>query len=235
MIRRMLAVPLTALALMPLHAGAVTFFDAVLDATAVASTLDGALGYDSVSSPPADAPVSAAADSVGATDIATAGAFAGDGLLTANADVASAGGVASAVGTAHFSGSFDNAVKMVVTIDFFALDATVGAASAATTLFVTLSNAGSVLFDDYVTADWTWTYAAAPGSASWIDLTLASEVSAAVMDAAAGNASGFGQAAFAVSAVPMPAPWWLFAVGVPTIAAVVRRRAAARREVACAV
>src|SRR5206468_4003681 len=93
-------------------------------------------GFDSRSSPPLAAPVTASADSVGTLDIATAGAIAGAGLLTASADVSGGGGIDNAVGTAHFAGSFlTSAAEPYLTLDFAPTTFAVGASTVATSLF----------------------------------------------------------------------------------------------------
>lgn len=193
------------------QASAVTFVDPQFDVTAIAST-DGAPGFDSQSSPPSGTPVSASADSVGTTDVATAGAFGGPGLLTTSADVTAATGIASAVATSHFSGSFLNAAQMGLDIDFSTIDFMVGSGTAATSLFVSLTSDGATLFADFVAGPWSFSYNPTAGTMSLLDLTLSSEVSGG-FPSDSGNASSFGQASFAVSAVPLPATWVLFLAG----------------------
>jgi hypothetical protein len=215
------------LAALALSAGAVpvTFFDVQYEATAIA-TGDGLPGYDTQSSLSWGASVTVSADSIGATDVATAGAFGGPGLLTTSADVSGGGGIASAVATSRFTGSFLNAGKQTVSLDFTPVDFTVGSGSASTSLFVSLTSGGVTLFQDYVTGPWEFAYDLTPGSTSLLDLTLASEVSAGFPTAGLGNASGVGLVSFTVSAVPLPATWLLFLTGLGPLGFVVRRRRA---------
>ena len=183
------------------------------DVTAVANTVDGPLGFDSQAGPPAALPVAASADSTGTTDVATAGAFGGPGLLTTSADVSAAAGIANAVGTSHFMGSFVNPGPVSLSIELTPTDFSSGTGTAASSLFVSLTSGGSTLFADYVTGLWQFTYDPMAGSTSVLDLTLSSEVAAAFPQAGTGDASGFGLTTFGVSAVPEASTWLMFCVG----------------------
>ena len=211
------------------EASALTFTNAQFDVTAIAVT-SGPAGFDSQASPPSATPISASADSVGGADIATAGAIAGPGLLTSSADVSGGGGGAiNAVATSHFTGSFvSSAAEPYLVIGFTPLGFAVGSGLATTSLFVSLTSGGTTLFQGFV--DGPWTYNLAPGTASLLDLTLSSEVSAGFPAQGVGNASSFGQVTI-TSAVPLPAPWLLLLVGMGPLAAR-RTRAKRLRQVA---
>ena len=94
-----------------------------------------------------------------------------------------------------------------------------------TSLFVTRTSAGVTLFEDYITGPWTYSYAAAAGTAGVLDLLLSSEVAAGLATDGAAGASGFGMTNFAVSAVPLPASWMLLLCGLGPVVVAVRRSA----------
>lgn len=230
LIARLRAVPAAALLAALATAGpaqaAIPFFGTQFDASAVAEA-DG-------SAPEADwqmdgDTVSAQAASVGDVHAATAGAFAGPGFLTVSADVsagASAGAPSHAVATAHFSGSFLSTGTVSLSLDYQPLTFTEGSGSAATTLFISLSNGGTTLFEDYVQGPWSFSYTPVAGSTSVLDLTLSSEVSAAFLSPGTGNASAFGSVAI-MGAVPEASTWLMFSLGLAGVAALGRRRSRA--------
>ena len=161
-----------------LEAQAITFLTTQFDVTAIATADGAAPGSTHRSSPPSPTPVSASAASVGAMNIATAGAIGGPGLLTASADASSAGGIANAVGTAHFAGTFVmSAAEPLLYVDFRSRSPSFpGSGLGSTSLFVSLSTRrddalrrlrhrpmGIHLF---------------PGTTYLLDLTLTSEASA---------------------------------------------------------
>jgi hypothetical protein len=221
--KRVLIGCLAALAL-TCQAGEITFTSAQFDVTAVAVTSESA-GFDSHSSPPSVAPVSASADSVGAIDVATAGAIGGSGLLTASADVSGGGGITNAVGTSHFAGSFlTNAAERSLLLDFTPTTFAAGASTAATSLFVALISGGVTLFQDVVTGPWHAVYLLTPGATNSLDLTLTSEVTAGFPAQGIGNASSFGLVTFA-SAVPEPETSFLLLIGMGALAAIKKKRA----------
>lgn len=223
MSRRLLLLGLAALAF-GCRADEIAFTSVQFDVTAIAVTSAGA-GLDSRSSPPTTAPISASADSIGATDVATAGAIAGSGLLTASAD-ASGGGITSAVGTSHFAGSFlTSAAEPDLVLDFTPTTFADGAGTAATSLFVTLMSGGVTLFQNVVTGPWHALYRLAPGATNSLDLTLTSEVTTGVAAAGLGDASSFGLVTFA-SAVPEPETNVLMLLGLGAVVAMRKRRAA---------
>ena len=222
MIKKALLACLAALAFAS-QANAVTFFNTQFDVTAIALS-DGAPGFDSQSGPPSATPVSASAASVGALDLATAGAIGAPGLLSTSADASSGGGIASSVATSHFSGSFlMSALEPLLTIDFTSLNFGVGSGFGTTSLFVSLTSNGVVLFQDLVTGPSVLRYAIAPGGTNFLDLTLTSEASAGFPQGL-GDGSSFGQVSIA-SAVPLPAPWLLLLAGLGPIAAMKKKRA----------
>jgi hypothetical protein len=220
-IKRVLLAGLAALALSS-EAQAITFLTTQFDVTAVA-TADGAPpGIDSRSGPPSPTPVSASADSVGASNVATAGAIGGPGLLTTSADASAMDGIASAVGTAHFSGTFTmSALEPLLYVDFTPTTFASGSGVGLTSLFLSLSTGTTTLFADLITGPWS--YNLFPGTAYLLDLTLTSEASAGFPEGL-GNASSFGLTTV-TSAVPLPAPWLLLLVGLGPVVAAKKRAA----------
>ena len=223
MTKRVLIACLAALAFSS-QAGEITFSSVQFDVSAVAVTSASA-GFDSSSSPSSAAPVTASADSVGATEVATAGAIGGPGLLTASADVSGGGGITNAVGTSHFLGSFlTNAAQPFLTLDFDPTTFAVGAGTAASSLFVSITSGGATLFQDVVTGPWHAAYRLASGATNSLDLRLTSEVTAGFPNQGTGNASSFGLVTFA-SAVPEPETGVLLLIGLGALAALKKRRA----------
>lgn len=222
---RFLIACLAALALSA-QAYPIDFQDVQFDVTAIAAG-DGAPGFDAQSSPPLSTPVSASASS-GNVDFTTAGAIAGPGLLSASADAAGGGGIASAVATSHFAGTFLNNGEMHLSLDFLSLALASDSGSAETSLFVLLVSDGVTLFDDYVSGPWQFSYNANAGTMSTLDLTLTSQASAGFPDAGLGNASAFGLVTFAGS-VPEAPTLMLLPLAVGAMVAVRRRT---RRAVA---
>ena len=207
------------------RADPITFFNAQYEATAIALTADGPAGLSNQSGALGPDLVSLSADSVGGSDVATAGAVVGLGLLTTSADV-SAGAIGSAVATARFTGSFLSTGGVSLAIDFTSTDVASGSGGASTALFVSLVNNGVTLFADFVTQGWQFSYVPLVGSVSVLDLTLSSDVSAAFLSAGPGNASSFGLVTVA-GTVPEAASWLLYALGLGALAAL-RARAAGR-------
>ena len=232
MTKRVLMACLAALAFSS-EADAITFSNVQFDVTAIAVT-DGVPGFDSQSSPPSTAPVVASAGSVGTTDVATAGAIGGPGLLSTSADVSGGGGIANAVSTSHFSGSFiASALEPILTLDYSALNSALGSSSAATSLFVSLTSGSSTLFQGFITGGSLWGFAhnLAPGATGLLDLTLSSEVSAGFPMQGTGNASSFGLVTVA-AAIPEPEIGFLLLIGLGTLAAVRKRAVRAVNRVA---
>lgn len=203
------------------RADAIPFLDIQFEATAIAIASDGPPGLETQSGPLGDDAVSVSAASLGTTDVATAGAIVGLGLLSASVDV-SASDISSAVATSRFSGSFVNAGPVSLSIDFTGLDFTSGSGGASTTLFVSLASDGVTLFADYILGAWQFAYAPVLGTTSLLDLTLSSEASAAFLSAGSGNASGFGMVTMA-GTVPEASTWLLLSLGLGAVAVVVRR------------
>jgi len=207
------------------RADPIAFFDVQYEATTVALTTDGPAGFSTQAGLLGPDPVSLSADSVGTSDVATAGAVVGFGLLTTSADV-SAGAIASAVASAQFTGSFINAGPVSLFVDFTSLDVASGSGGGATTLFVSLISDGVTLFSDFVDDAWQFTYVPLLGSTSVLGLTLSSEASAAFLSAGPGNASSFGLVTV-TGTVPEVATWLLCSLGLSLLAAV-RARASRR-------
>lgn len=204
------------------EASAITFTSTQFDVNAVAVT-SGVPGFDTQSGPPAPTPVSASADSSGGTELATAGAIGGPGLLSTSADVSGGGGVANAAGSSHFLGSFTmSAAEPVLKIVFDPLNFASGSGLSTTSLFVLLSKDGVTLFSDLISAPWSFSYNLGPGGSDLLDLTLTSEVSAGFPGSGIGNASSSGLVTI-TSAVPLPATWLLFLIGLGPVAAMKKR------------
>jgi hypothetical protein len=221
-IKRLLVGCLAALALSA-EAVDIPFVNAQVDVTAVAVS-DGAPGVESQSGPPSPVPVVASAASLGTVSIATAGAIGAPGFLTTSADVSGGGGITNSVGTSHFAGSFlTSAAEPFLSVDFMASSFASGTGDASTSLFLSLTSGGVVLFNDFVTGPSVLTYLLTPGATNLLDLTLTSEASAGFPAQGTGNASSFGQVAF-TSAVPLPAPLLLLLVGLGPVAAMTRRK-----------
>jgi len=209
----------------------IPFVNPQFDVTAIAVG-DGPAGVDSQSGPPSALPVVASAASVGTVSVATAGALGAAGFLTTSADVAGGGGITNSVGTSHFAGSFStSAAEPILSIEFMASTFAAGSGIASTSLFLSLTSGGVVLFNDFVSGPSIFTYLLTPGATNLLDLTLSSEASAGFPSEGIGNGSSFGQVAFA-SAVPLPAPWLLLLVGLGPIAAMKRRVTKAFRPAA---
>lgn len=209
----------------------IAFVNPQFDVIAVA-VADGPAGFESQSGPPSALPVVASAASLGTVSIATSGAIGAPGFLTTSADVSGGGEIANSVGTSHFSGSFlTSAVAPILSIEFTAFSFAAGSANASTSLFVSLTSGGVVLFNDFVSGPSVFNYLLTAGATNLLDLTLTSEATAGFPDQGIGNASSLGQVAF-TSAVPLPAPWLLFLVGLGPVAAMKRRASKAFRPAA---
>jgi hypothetical protein len=224
--KRVLLACVAALALSG-EARAITFLTTQFDTNAVATAEGAPPGIDSASGPPT--PVSASADAVGAVNIAIAGAIGAPGLLNTSAEASGGGGIASAVGTSHFLGTFlMSGAEPLLVLDFDPTSFASGSGVASTFLFASLTAGATTLFDDLVTG--LWTYNLAPGITYSLELTLSSEASAG-LPATVGDASSSGQVAI-MSAVPLPATWLLLLTGLGPIAVMRKRTAQVRRGVA---
>ena len=219
MIKKFLLAGVAALALCS-QANAVSFFNSQFDVTAVATVSDAPAGFDSQSG---TALVSASADSIGATDVATAGAIGGPGVLTTSADVSAVSGIANAVATSHFLGSFLNTGPLALSIDFTPFSFASGSGLSTTSLFVLLTSDGVTLFNDFITGSRAFNFAAVAGTTGTLDLTLSSEVSGGFAAEGVGDASSAGQVSF-TSPVPDPATWMLFVTGLGGLSVAIRRR-----------
>lgn len=221
MIKRVLLASLAVLAF-GVQAAPITFFNTQYNVAAATSS-DSEAAFDSQSSPPNGLPLIASAASVEANfDIATAGAFAGAGLLSTSADVSSLVGLGSASSQSQFVGSFLNLDQVSLNLAFFQpADFSAGSGAASTVLYVLLKSDGVTLFDDFITGDWNFEYKALEGTTSVLELTLFSEASAGYLSANAGDASTFGQVTFD-GTVPLPATPLLVLVGLAAMG-VVRR------------
>jgi hypothetical protein len=211
MTKRVLLACLAALAFCS-EASAITFTSVQFDVTAVAVT-DGPVGFDQQSSPPSSAPVAASADSVGTTDIATVGAIGALGFLTTSADVSGgSSGIANAVATSHFLGSFImGAGEPLLHLEFTPSSFAIGSGIADTSLFVSLTSDGTQLFQGFV-GPGQFNYVLAAAVTSVLDLTLASEASAGFPTQGFGNASSFGLVTVtsSPSVVPLPGAFAMF-------------------------
>jgi len=197
------------------HAGAVTYVSSQTETTAVSVTSDGPAGYDDHTGTASDT-LTASSSSVGATDVATAGAFYGSGLLTTSADV-SASAISSSVSTASFMGTWISGNWVGLNLDYTSSNDSSGTGDAETTLFVTVINNGVTLFSDYVDGPWAFDFMPVAGTTSEFDLTLTSDVSADFLASGAGNASSFGLVTFTTS-VPEAPVWVLLSMGMGLLA-----------------
>ncbi len=197
------------------QAGAVSYTSSQTETTAVSVTSDGPAGYDDHTGTANDTLTSSSA-SVGSTDVATAGAFYGSGLLTTSADV-SASAIGSSVSTASFSGTFTSGNWFSLGLDTTFQNLASGSGDASTSLFVSVINNGVTLFNDYVQGPWQFTYSPLAGSSTEFDLTLTSDVSAGFLSDGAGDASSFGLVTF-TSAVPETPVWLLMSLGMGLLA-----------------
>lgn len=221
MIKQLLSALLAAVALSA-TASPIVFFDTRYDVTTLATTWDGAPGFDAQTDPSAAVPLLSQAVSIGSTDIATAGAVAGAGLLGTSADATSAAGdVASAVATAGFSGWFMNGGTVILDIDFTGTDTMSDSGLAETLLFVSLVSDGVTLFSDYIVGRTQLTYQALAGTRSYLELLLSSSASAGFPQGL-GNAAGSGLVSFS-GTVPLGATWTFVLMGLAALAAVRRR------------
>jgi hypothetical protein len=225
--KRILIACLATLAFSTAQAGDITFLNPQHDVTAIATTSDGLAGFDFQTSPPSAAPIFASADSLGTTDVATAGAIGGPGLLSTSADVtAGIEGIATATALSHFMGSFVlGAAEPFIVVDFTPFSFEIGSGNATTSLFVKLTSGATTVFSGAVDGPWGWRVT--PGTTYVLDLLLSSEATAGFNPLGEGNASSTGLATVA-SAVPLPAPWLLLLVGLGPIAAARKRAARAR-------
>ena len=221
MINRVLVACLAFLAV-SVHAQ-VSFTSTQFDVTAIALS-DGAPGFETMASPPD--PVSASAASF-ATNVATAGAIAGSGLLSTSADVSSVNGdVTSAVATSHFLGSFLGGPGIIFGIDFVPTDFASGSGGGGSTLFVTLKNGATTLFNDFLTGSRLFSYSTALGSIGTLELTLTSEANAGFLSATSGGFSSSGLVNLTTPPVPEPETYLLLVSGLLATSLWVRRRKA---------
>ncbi|HEX2542724.1 MAG TPA: hypothetical protein VHM00_16765 [Caldimonas sp.] len=219
--KKILLACLATVAISAAQAAEITFLNPQFDVTTIATTTDGPASFDSQTSPPSATPIFASSDSVGATDVATAGAIGGPGLLSTSADATAVTGIATSVALAHFAGSFVlPAAQPFVVVDFTPLTFEVGSSNAATTLFIRLVTGATTVFADFVSGSWAW--GVTPGATYLLDLTLGSEANAGFAPAGTGNAFASGSVTI-TSAVPLPAAWILFLVGLGPVAFIRRR------------
>jgi hypothetical protein len=194
--KRILMLCLAVLAL-GARAEPVVFNNTQVQTNAVAISGDGTPGFDGQQSADGGT-IASSVDSIGSTDVATAGAFAAPGLLFTSADV-SASLFGSAVATAEFTGDFTGGGLVNLYIDWLTGDVASGSGNAKTSLFITLVSDGVTLFDAYVDGPWSYSFRAADGSTNVLDILLSSEVDAAFVTPGDGNGSAFGQVAFSIT------------------------------------
>lgn len=220
--RRLVSACLMAMAVSA-QAAPMTFIESQFNVTSLAMG-DAAAGFETLSSPPVLAPISASADSVGDLGIAVAGAIAGPGLLTTSADVSSTAGIANAVATANFFGSYLNEGRMKLNIDFTIANSSFASGDAVTSLFVMLVSDGITLFEDFVFGSWEFDYVAASGSIAELDLTLTSEAVTGLSAAGLGAAGAFGLVTFGGGTVPTPGTVVLLLAGLAGLVVINRRQ-----------
>jgi PEP-CTERM motif len=201
----------------------IVFSEVQLEVTAIATT-DGPAGFQSFASPPETAPIAATADSIGATDIATAGAIGGHALVSTSADVTAISGIVNAIAVTQFSGSFLSDAQLALSIDFTPFTFASGSGSAETTLFMTVVSGGSTVFQDFVAGSRQFEFFLVPGNASRLTLELVSQATAGFPLQGSGGAASLGVVAFeGVSAIPEPATWLFMVLGGGLVTAVARR------------
>jgi hypothetical protein len=201
-------------------AHAIPYFGVHGEASAVAVSDGGVPETQTESGSPASDILSAEAASVGANDVATAGAIVGLDFLTTSADV-SAGSFGSAVSTARYSGAFVNSDLVDLRLAFQQLNTASGSGASSTTLWVSLVSDGVSLFRDFVQASsWQYTYTPVVGTTSLLDIVLTSEASGAFLSGGSGNATAFGQ----VSVVPEASTWLMLSIGLFGVAAARSKR-----------
>ena len=219
MIKRVLLASLAALAFRA-EAAPINFFNTSFDVLAVATTNDGAAGVDANSS--ATTLVSASAFSLGATDIATAGANAGPGLLSTSADASSTSAITTGSSTASFSGSFLTNGWLILNINLLFDDTEFGTGSSDTSLYVELTSDGNTLFADYLSASRQFVYNLYGATSATLALTLSSQATAGFPTNGVGDASAFGLVTFDGTTIPLPATPLLVLLGLGMMV-VVRR------------
>lgn len=225
MIKQVLSALMATVALSA-SAGPIVFFDTRYEVTAIASTIDGDPAFESLSGSSADAAWTAQAVSVGSTDVATAGAIAGTGLLSTSADSSSPGGeVSSAVSMAGFSGWFTSSGPVTLSFDFLRFDDASDSGLAESLLFVSFVNDGVTLFADYIDGVMQLSFNPVAGTLSYLELLLSSSASAGFPQGL-GSAAGFGLLTFSAHAVPLAASWTFALLGLAALAvpATMRRK-----------
>jgi hypothetical protein len=160
-------------------------------------------------------------------NVATAGAIAGTGLLSTSADVSSVNGdVTSAVSTSHFLGSFLGGPGLLFGIDFVPTDFASGSGGGGTTLFVTLKNGATTVFNDFLTGSRLFSYSTALGSIGTLELTLTSEANAGFLSATSGGFASNGLVNLTTPPVPERETYLLLVSGLCATSLWVRRRKA---------
>jgi hypothetical protein len=151
-------------------------------------------------------------------------------LLSTSADVTSVNGdVTSAVSTSHFLGSFLGGPGILFGIDFVATDFASGSGGGGSTLFVTLKNGATTLFNDFLTGSRLFSYSTALGSLGTLELTLTSEANAGFLIATSGGFSSNGLVNLTTPPVPEPETYLLLVSGLLATSLWVRRRKARGR------
>lgn len=158
------------------------------------------------SSPPSALPLVTSATVVGATDFASGNGIAAGGLLQTLAEASSGAGLASAVGTSEFIGTFTGGGPFGIRLDFNSQNFTDTGAFSSGNLFLLLISNNITLANEVFSAPSiiTRTYNLPFGSVNSLDLLLSSEASTTT----GGNA--FNLASVGIQATSLPvAPTWL--------------------------
>ena len=192
------------------EAAPIVFQNVQLTADAV-SLAEGIADAQSAASPPSPPPLTPSAAAIGASDLALAGAVAAPGLLSTSADVISIVGPASAVASASFSATFVNFTLTSLVFDFDSFDFATGSGFAGASLIVLLTSGGQTIIDEVftVSTERTFTFNAAPGTLSLLQVFISSEASALL---APGGASNFASVSIVGTGVPLPSTIMLLLV-----------------------
>jgi hypothetical protein len=164
-------------------------------------------------------PLVTSASVVGATEFAAANGIAAAGLLTTGAEASSSTGLASAVGTSEFVGSFIGNGQHIFHFDYTSLSFVDTNAFATSNLFVLVVADGLTLLNEVLpTSGLIDRSLFIPyGASSMVDLLLSSEASG-------GSAQNFASVSFQVAVVPESSSWLLLSLGLPLLVAWPHRR-----------
>jgi hypothetical protein len=192
------------------------------DVTSIATAADFNL------SPPSALPLITESTVYNDTDYATANSINGLGLLNTYAEASSATGFASATGSAEFTGTFDWVACLLwlnLSFEIYGSDGAGGLVGA--DLFVTVTNGGSIVFQDVFTTpgDITLNVVLPTSGPTTLDLLVDST---AFVSAGGTEFSGAGVQFSA--AVPEPSTWALMGFALLIVFCVTRRQSISNRH-----